>query len=99
MSLQALQNGTTTKRSEIYPFESLKQIHGIIAKLGYGDNATDDRAKTARQSVEMLWRILRAELLKELDRDFPEFPDTPYEQVTTGARVRANIGKRMSSRS
>jgi len=62
----------------LYPFESLKQIRLVIQRLGFGDAVTADRAMIAREAIEKLWRVLRAELLKELDRDFPEFPDTPY---------------------
>ncbi|EJN11051.1 hypothetical protein PMI42_05674 [Bradyrhizobium sp. YR681] len=68
------------KRTEIglYPFESLKQIHGTVSSLGFGSAVTAPQASTARSTILALWGILRGELLKELDRDFPEYPDTPY---------------------
>jgi hypothetical protein len=62
-----------------YPFESPKQIQKVVQTLGFGENATPDQALIARNTVLALWQILRGELLKELDRDFPEYPDTPYK--------------------
>jgi len=64
----------------VYPFESLKQILTIIDRLGYDDAFNQADAKVARRTIMTLWQILRTELLKELDRDFPEYPDTPYRQ-------------------
>ena len=65
-------------KNGVYPFESLKQIQGVIDRLGFGTTVTPERAKIARRAILALWGILRSELLKELDRDYPEFPDTPY---------------------
>jgi hypothetical protein len=63
----------------VYPFESLKQIHGTIVLLGYGPSFAAG-AEDARHTIDALWKVLRAELLKELDRDYPEYPDTPFER-------------------
>jgi hypothetical protein len=63
----------------IYPFESLKQIQKVVDTLGFGQNATPDQALIARQAILALWQVLRSELLKELDRDFPEYTDTPFK--------------------
>lgn len=63
----------------VFPLESLKQIHHIIVMLGHGDAADPEKSKVAREAISVLWKIMRAELLKELDRDYAEFPDTPYE--------------------
>jgi hypothetical protein len=78
--LVALNRGFAPTRGHIgvYPFESLKQIHATIEKLGYGEAVTSEKSDIARDTIWHLWRIMRAELAKELDRDFPEFPDTPY---------------------
>jgi hypothetical protein len=62
----------------VYPFESLKQIQKVISRLGYDPKFTPSEAAMARATIESLWQVLRGELLKELDRDFPEHPDTPY---------------------
>lgn len=64
----------------VYPFEFLRQIHDTISRLGFGPTATKERRDIARRTILLLWNILRAELLKELDRDYPEFPDTPYHR-------------------
>ncbi len=71
----------------VYPFESLKQMHTVVNQLGFGATATPSRAHIARDAIAILWRILRSELLKELDRDYPEFPDTPYEPGPRGPIV------------
>lgn len=63
----------------VYPFESLKQIRGVVKKLGYGEMVTAEKAATARLAISNLWKITRYELSKELDRDYPAFPDTPYD--------------------
>jgi hypothetical protein len=61
----------------LYPFESLKQIQQVIERLGFNQR-TPQQAQIANQTIIALWQILRRELLKELDRDFPEYPDTPF---------------------
>jgi hypothetical protein len=63
----------------VYPFESLKQIGKVISHLGFGEAVTPGRSLVARKTIDALWKILRSELLKELDRDFPEHPDTPFD--------------------
>jgi hypothetical protein len=50
----------------------------VIKLLAFGQKATPARSLIARNMIIALWQILRGELLKELDRDFPEYPDTPY---------------------
>lgn len=75
----------------LFPFESLKQMLGVIQKLGYGRRATVARGKIAGQTIERLWQILRAELLKEFDRDYPAFPDTPYHRPTRLARLGSRL--------
>jgi hypothetical protein len=68
----------------VYPFESLKQIRGTIKKLGFGSAVTADSADAARRTIANLWKITRYELSKELDRDYPAFPDTPYDGRVRG---------------
>ena len=65
----------------VYPFESLKQIQSVISALGYGGSFRLENAVIARGTVIYLWEILRSELLKEMDRDHPEHPDTPYRRM------------------
>ncbi|WP_128948390.1 MULTISPECIES: hypothetical protein [Bradyrhizobium] len=63
----------------LYPFESLKQISAVISRLGYGSSITSQDSEIARDTILALWGILRGELLKELDRDYPDYPDTPFK--------------------
>ena len=71
--------GENVKNSSgVYPYESLKQIQTAVSRLGHSEMFTAENAATVRAIVDRLWGILRAELLKELERDYPEFPDTPY---------------------
>ena len=93
---RALQNyGKETDHRGLYPFESLKQIQEVIRILGFGSQSTSEAGSTAHEAILALWSILRAELLKELDRDFPEFPDTPYEKIGPGSRPRPAVAKLM----
>ena len=61
-----------------YPFESLKQITRVVDLLGHGPGYSIEEATKARKTIISLWQVLRGELLKELDRDFPEHSDTPH---------------------
>jgi hypothetical protein len=77
----------------VYPFESLKQIRATIIKLGHGDLVTQVNATAARRAIDNLWKIMRYELSKELDRDYPAFPDTPYDPgAGIWRKVRRAIG-------
>jgi hypothetical protein len=83
----------------VYPFESLKQIRDTIFRLGYGDAVTEVNAIAARKAIDNLWKIMRYELSKELDRDYPAFPDTPYNPgAGFWRRVRRAIGLSPRSR-
>lgn len=62
----------------LYPFETLKQISVVVQRLGFEPTFNAPNAKIARNSILALWKILRSELLKELDRDYPEHSDTPF---------------------
>jgi hypothetical protein len=73
-------SGHSPRDVGVYPFESLKQILRVISQLGFGEVVTPDRSLVARKTIDALWKILRSELLKELDRDFPEHPDTPFDR-------------------
>ena len=78
--LKKLKTPSRSAHIGVYPFETLKQIRAVVEKLGCGPSVTEDKSKDARRIITALWQILRAELLKELDRDYPEFPDTPYRR-------------------
>ena len=74
-----------------YPFESLKQIRVTINILGYGSQVSPRDRDIARNTIANLWKIMRYELSKELDRDFPAFPDTPYERQKWQVRLRRKL--------
>jgi hypothetical protein len=70
----------------LYPFEPLKDIHREVAELGWGDSFDPQPAKLARQRIFALWKDARRELLKEFDREEPEFPHSHWADLTK-ARV------------
>jgi hypothetical protein len=80
----------------LYPFESQKQIHAVVERLGSGPSVTKEQTKIAAKAISLLWSILKAELLKEMDRDYPEFPDTPYTQGKSGPRPQRQVAEAMT---
>ena len=80
----------------LYPFESLKQIHAVVERLGSGTSVTKEQTATAARAIWLLWSILKAELLKEMDRDYPEFPDTPYTQGKSEPRPQPDVAEAMA---
>ena len=87
---------TETKRG-YYPFEPVKDMHRLIAELGYGKDFKADGAAACRAHVLRLWEDVRKELLKEFDREEPTFPHSHWadlakaqvyeqHQITKGAQ-------------
>jgi hypothetical protein len=70
--------GESQNQRGIYPFEAIKTIHRAISDLGYGSEFSNDRARRARATIIPAWKKGRAQLLRELDRDFPTYPESPY---------------------
>jgi hypothetical protein len=70
--------GETGSHIGLYPFEAMKQIRRIIMDLGYEDRFNPEHAAFARREVIGLWKALRSKLLREFDRDFPSYPQSPY---------------------
>ena len=70
--------GIDRKYIGLYPFESLKQMHKVVVLWDQCESAGEAELLTVRKALENLWHILRAELLKELDRDYPQFPEGPF---------------------
>lgn len=63
----------------LYPFESMKDICGIVSKLGFGNSVTPEKSKDARDEIVAKWKKLRLNFLGECSRGIPIDPDTPYE--------------------
>jgi hypothetical protein len=61
------------KTRELYPFEPLKDILGLVREVGFGAAFRTDRAVQAHAQIEALWKDVRAEILKEFDREEPTF--------------------------
>jgi hypothetical protein len=59
-----------------YPFEPIKQIHGVVRALGFGDAATDARRDEAHETIVLLWKAARERFLKELDVELPTHTHT-----------------------
>lgn len=55
-----------------YPFEPLKDIHGLLEDLGY-EKSFPAKKDIAREKAWALWKDVRQELLKEFDREEPTF--------------------------
>jgi hypothetical protein len=75
--------GETTEHQGLFPFESLKLIHGEIGKLGFylpsmGNSAMLPKAKLARSSIINHWKKLRRHYLNECARGLPTSTDSPY---------------------
>ena len=63
-------------RTGWYPFEPIKQIHGVVRALGFGDAATDARRDEAHDTIFRLWKAARERFLKELDVELPTHAHT-----------------------
>lgn len=70
--------GEMDKEVGLYPFEPLKDIYGLIEKLGYDNSFATDKADEVRKKVFALWKDVRQELLKEFDREEPTFPHSHW---------------------
>ncbi|MGI0015245.1 MAG: hypothetical protein ACREBU_17660, partial [Nitrososphaera sp.] len=62
----------------LYPFESMKEIHKTIEKLGYGERVTEALQREARNNINNQWKVLRSKFLLEFDRDSPTHPQSKY---------------------
>lgn len=61
----------------LYPFESLKEIHDLVSKLGYGKLDTA-KATDTRRHIRHCWKDLRKSFLSEFDRSEPTAFHSPY---------------------
>ena len=65
--------GETESSTGLYPFEPLKDIYNLVKKLRFGDEYQKQDALKTREMIFALWRDVRCELLKEFDRESPDF--------------------------
>jgi hypothetical protein len=61
------------KNGGYYPFEPIKEMYTLITEIGYDNDYDDVNAKRVRTQIFMLWKSMRKEFLKELDREKPTF--------------------------
>ena len=54
-----------------YPFEPVKQIHGAVRALGFGDAATDERRAAAQEEIYAMWKRVRERFVAELEVEPP----------------------------
>lgn len=77
-----------------YPFEPIKEMYTLITDLGCENEYDEAKARAIRNSIFSLWKSMRKEFLKEMDRDRPTFShshwvDTEKLTLTNGRRPRA----------
>lgn len=72
--------GEAEGRVGLFPFESIKEIHGKVSALGFGDQFKPETAAKARQEIVILWKKLRSHFLSELERGVPARADSPFLQ-------------------
>jgi hypothetical protein len=61
-----------------YPFEPVKQIHGVVRTLGFGDSATAERRAEANAEIYDMWRKVRERFVAELEVEVPTYHHTAY---------------------
>jgi len=64
--------------SGYYPFEPFKEIYTLVTELGYENAYDEETAKRIRSQIFGLWKSMRREFLKEMDRDRPSFPHSHW---------------------
>lgn len=67
----------TSHEIGLYPFESLKSIHKVVSKLGFGDIDSKEAIR-ARKQITLDWKNIRKTFLAEFDRSEPTVFDTAY---------------------
>ena len=72
--------GEGQDRVGLFPFESIKLIHGKVSRLSFGSDFKADQAVVARREIVGLWKKLRSHYLSELERGVPARIDSPFLQ-------------------
>lgn len=75
------ESGTTRG---LYPFEPLKDIHGLVEELGSGAQFNGTDAARVQSHIKALWSDVRREILKEFDREEPTFPHSHWADLKKG---------------
>lgn len=65
----------------LYPFEPIKDIHGLISDLGFDEGFHSEAAAATRKKIYILWVDVRREILKEFDREPPTFPHSHWTDM------------------
>ena len=60
-----------------YPFEPVKQIHGVIRALGFGDAVTERRDE-AHEAIYAMWKRARERFVAELEVELPTHHHAAY---------------------
>ena len=68
----------------LYPFSSLKKIHKCISLLGHSKKIEYEDSIYVRESIVLLWGVMRESLLQEFDRDKPTQPESPFLKQDIG---------------
>lgn len=76
-------NETDTSRN-LYPFEPIKDIYGLIEDLGFGSTYKSSESKKCHDQIFALWKDVRKEILKEFDREVPTFSHSHWEDLSKG---------------
>ena len=61
-----------------YPFEPVKQIHGVVRELGFGDAATVARREQAQEDIHAMWKRARERFVAELEVEAPTHHHAAY---------------------
>ena len=69
-----------------YPFEPIKEIYRDIQFVRYGADVTDVQLRDLHERIDERWRLVRAELLREFDRDVPTFHFAWYTRLAGAAK-------------
>ncbi len=72
----------TGTKDELYPFEPLKDIYGLISDLGCATRFNRQKAEGVRRKTFALWKDARRELLKEFDREEPTFSHSHWADLS-----------------
>jgi len=64
-----------------YPFEPVKQIHGVVRGLGYAEAATSELRADAHDQIYQMWRSVRERFLAELDIEVPTYHHAAYART------------------
>ena len=61
------------KNGGYYPFEPIKEMYTLLTEIGYENEYDEKTAIRVRNQIFILWKSMRKEYLKELDREKPTF--------------------------